>query len=105
MCGSGAIAIEAAMLGKGIPAQILRNDFGFMNWSNFNAILWNRTKMESSAKRARPELRFSDIDNQNIKLVKGNAKKLALGQGFDVFKPGFVIKKSITSINHFKTDT
>ena len=92
MCGSGTIAIEAAMLGKGIPAQILRNDFGFMNWSNFNAILWNRVKMESSAKRGRTKIKISasDIDNQNINLVKGSAKKLALGQGFDIFKYDFL---------------
>ena len=30
------------------------------------------------------------IDNQNIKLVKGSAKILALGQGFDIFKYDFL---------------
>lgn len=92
MCGSGTIALEAAMLARGLPAQILRNDFGFMNWTNFNAILWNRVKMESRAKSSQTRLKIvaSDIDQKNIKLVKGSAKQLALGQGFDIFKYDFL---------------
>jgi len=44
MCGSGTLVIEAAMIATNTPASILRDDFGFMNWSDFDEPLWNKVK-------------------------------------------------------------
>ena len=41
MCGSGTLAIEAAMIACNIPPALHRNRFGFMNWKNFDEQLWN----------------------------------------------------------------
>jgi len=36
MCGSGTLAIEAALMGLNRPAAILRENFGFMHLKGFN---------------------------------------------------------------------
>ena len=40
MCGSGTIAIEAAMIAHNIPVQKTRDRFGFFKWPNFDKKLW-----------------------------------------------------------------
>ena len=99
MCGSGTIPIEAAMMAKGIPPQILRNEFGFMSWKNFNAILWNRVKSEarSTKRRNRAKVFASDLYGDNVKLVKQSAKKLGLTIGFEIDTADFI--KIITPSN------
>lgn len=46
MCGSGTMAIEAAMIACNIPANINRKEFGFEKWPNFNEELY--IKIEES---------------------------------------------------------
>ncbi len=50
MCGSGTIAIEAAMLAVGMPPQHKREGFGFFKWPDFDRKLWNEVKAEADAK-------------------------------------------------------
>ncbi|MFD0963768.1 THUMP domain-containing class I SAM-dependent RNA methyltransferase [Pseudofulvibacter geojedonensis] len=42
MCGSGTLAIEAAMIACNIPANINRKEFGFEKWPNFDEELYNK---------------------------------------------------------------
>ncbi len=42
MCGSGTLAIEAAMIACNIPANINRKQFGFETWLDFNEELYNK---------------------------------------------------------------
>jgi putative N6-adenine-specific DNA methylase len=44
MCGSGTLAIEAAMLAINLPAGYFREKYSFMNWLDFDAILWKKVK-------------------------------------------------------------
>lgn len=44
MCGSGTLLIEAAMIAMDLPAQIFRRGFGFQNWLNYDAELFNTIK-------------------------------------------------------------
>jgi putative N6-adenine-specific DNA methylase len=39
-CGSGTIAIEAALMANEIPSNISRKNYSFQNWSNFDRQLW-----------------------------------------------------------------
>jgi putative N6-adenine-specific DNA methylase len=50
MTGSGTIAIEAAMIGSHIPPGVFREKFGFENWNDFDAPLWE-TITESAINR------------------------------------------------------
>ena len=42
MCGSGTLLIEAGMVAMDLPAQIFRKEFGFMNWKNYDAELFEK---------------------------------------------------------------
>lgn len=42
MCGSGTLLIEAAMIACNIPANLHRGAFGFQNWKDFDAELYQR---------------------------------------------------------------
>ena len=50
MCGSGTIAIEAAMMAVGMPPQHKREGFGFFKWPDFDRKLWEDVKGEADAK-------------------------------------------------------
>ncbi len=50
MCGSGTIAIEAAMLAVNMPPQHKREGFGFFKWPDFDRKLWESVKGEADAK-------------------------------------------------------
>lgn len=51
MCGSGTIAIEAAMIAANIPANIHRPEFGFEKWADYDNALFE-TIEESVLKKA-----------------------------------------------------
>jgi putative N6-adenine-specific DNA methylase len=42
MCGSGTLAIEAAMIACNIPANINRKQFGFESWLDFDEVLYDK---------------------------------------------------------------
>jgi putative N6-adenine-specific DNA methylase len=66
MCGSGTIAIEAALLAANIPPQRSRSSFGFFRWRNFDRKLWERLKAEADARVRKPifTLYASDKDTR-----------------------------------------
>lgn len=66
MCGSGTIAIEAALLAANIPPQRTRSSFGFFRWKNFDRKLWERLKAEADARAKKPmfTLYASDKDTR-----------------------------------------
>lgn len=50
MCGSGTLPIEAGLIARNIPALWFREDFGFMNWANFDAVLWDEIREEARSR-------------------------------------------------------
>lgn len=52
MCGSGTLAIEAAMIACNIPPNINRDSFAFMHWKDYDAGLFQKI-VEASLKRTR----------------------------------------------------
>ncbi|WP_441709090.1 THUMP domain-containing class I SAM-dependent RNA methyltransferase [Fulvivirga maritima] len=49
MCGSGTLAIEAALIAKRKFLNISRENFGFMHVKYYNADIWERMKQEAAA--------------------------------------------------------
>ncbi len=75
-CGSGTIAIEAAMIAKNIAPGLMRN-FASENWDFIDKNYWKETRKEAYSKidvNCRPEIYASDIDEKAIQIAKGNAK-------------------------------
>jgi 23S rRNA G2445 N2-methylase RlmL len=76
MCGSGTLAIEAALTGLNRASGLLRNNFGFMHIKGFNESQWN--DLRSQAKReARKTLDHriiaTDIRKEAVEAARKNA--------------------------------
>jgi len=61
MCGSGSIAIEAALIAGDIAPGLLRESFGFLRWPRHDAGLWERLLAETRARREAGGRRFPTI--------------------------------------------
>lgn len=76
-CGSGTIAIEAALKGLNI-APGLKRSFISEKWSRIPQKLWSRARLEAEAHiRASEDIYIQgyDIDEKVIKIARDNAKK------------------------------
>lgn len=76
MCGSGTMAIEAALYANNIPAGIFRKEFGFMRWKNYDEKLFD-TIHESSIKKIKentPNILANDISDKSLNIAKHNVK-------------------------------
>jgi putative N6-adenine-specific DNA methylase len=75
MCGSGTIAIEAAMLANGIYPGNVRKNFAFLNWKSFNPGIFKRMVEEVQPHGIEPVKIFaSDILRRNIDIAYKNAE-------------------------------
>ena len=75
MCGSGTIAIEAAMLANGLCPGTVRKDFSFRNWRNFNPELFQAMEQEVMPRDISPvRISASDISRRNIDIAYKNAE-------------------------------
>ncbi|MCX5794288.1 MAG: class I SAM-dependent RNA methyltransferase [Elusimicrobia bacterium] len=75
-CGSGTIAIEAALLaGRMAPGQARR--FAFMDWPDFDAACWEELKAAAAqqAVSETPRIIASDRDAGAIRAAQANAKR------------------------------
>jgi putative N6-adenine-specific DNA methylase len=78
MCGSGTLAIEAALLATRTPPGLFRNDFAFMHISGYDADVYEteRGQVERGSLDAVPGLRIiaTDIDPTAIENARKNAR-------------------------------
>jgi putative N6-adenine-specific DNA methylase len=75
MCGSGTIAIEAAMLANGLYPGSVRKDFPFRNWRNFNPEMFKQMEEEVRLEGISPvRISASDISRRNIDIACRNAE-------------------------------
>lgn len=76
MCGSGTILIEAALYAYNIAPGLIRKNFGFMNWKDFDKELWEKLfqDAEKQITQFKHTLMGSDISSEFIGFAKGNAR-------------------------------
>jgi putative N6-adenine-specific DNA methylase len=83
MCGTGTIAIEAALKSLRIPPGLLRAGFGFQRWPGFDRPLWERIVGEARegmlATLPAPIL-GSDISHSAIAMANENARRAGVGE-------------------------
>jgi putative N6-adenine-specific DNA methylase len=79
-CGSGTIAIEAAMLALNLPPGAGRR-FAFMNWPGFDKGGWERLLAESQPRRPEeiPTIQASDRDAGAVRMAQENAGRAGVG--------------------------
>jgi putative N6-adenine-specific DNA methylase len=76
MCGSGTLAIEAALIGLGRAPGLLRSNYGFMHLKGFDESSWKtlRRKIRAEAKdRLKGRIIATDISQQAVEAAKKNA--------------------------------
>lgn len=75
MCGSGTIAIEAALIQQKIPCQYWRDSFSFMHLKAFDRQVWNEVKNEANAQMVEPidNIVARDHNRHFLNLAKSNA--------------------------------
>ena len=75
MCGSGTIAIEAALIARNIAPGVFRQHFAFEKWPDFDADIFGEIYNDDSAEREFGHKIFaSDIDPVAVATAKSNAK-------------------------------
>jgi putative N6-adenine-specific DNA methylase len=76
MCGSGTLAIEAALIALNRPPGLLRNNFGFMHVKGFNTLSWKELRNyanRKSKKTTNGQIIASDISPDAVEAAKKNA--------------------------------
>ncbi len=82
MCGSGTLAIEAALLATGIPSNIERQHYAFKNLKNYNAEIWNKIYDEAPKRPVKLDFEIiaSDSDQLMITKAKRNIRSLPVSR-------------------------
>ena len=78
MCGSGTLAIEAALIATNRPAGALRSNFGFTHLKAFDQQIWQQMRNEARKAANKSSLKkriiATDIDPAAIDAAKQNAR-------------------------------
>lgn len=86
MCGSGTLAIEAALMGLKIPPGLYRENFGFMHLRGYKAGQWQEL-LEEARENQLHELSFpivaSDNEPQAISAARMNARNAGVEKFID----------------------
>jgi len=107
MCGSGTIVIEAAWMALNIAPGMMRREFGFQRWKDYDSVLWRTIREEAKAKELK-EFVFPITGVDHSMAMIRNAKENAKAAGvlddisfqqmsFDNFTPG--LEKGTLLIN------
>jgi len=77
MCGSGTLAIEAALMAAGKAPGLLRDNFGFMHLKGFSFDAFRKLRKEVAAEATEMpsvEIYASDIDEAMVDAARNNAR-------------------------------
>ena len=83
-CGSGTIAIEAALAAKNRAPGLYRS-FSAKRWENFDKSIWDKAVEEAKAREFNGEYRIfaSDIDPKAVAMARENAKRAGVAHLID----------------------
>jgi putative N6-adenine-specific DNA methylase len=92
MCGSGTIAIEAALLARGIAPGINRT-FAFQNWPSYQKEVWQQLISKGSVRGIIGVILASDRDDGVVKMAVENATRAGLREAIQFER------KAVSAIN------
>jgi 23S rRNA G2445 N2-methylase RlmL len=82
MCGSGTIAIEAALIAVNFAPGLLRTNFGFMHINGFSESLWRSLRMRAEReikKTSNCRIVATDVRSEAVKAARINAAAAGVG--------------------------
>jgi len=91
-CGSGTLAIEAALIAQNLPANLTRDTFGFMTWKDYDQDLHALIE-ESALKKARGfdhKIYCSDIDPVMVIKARKNITEATFDDIIEVERKDFI---------------
>jgi 23S rRNA G2445 N2-methylase RlmL len=83
MCGSGTLAIEAALIGLKRAPGLIRDNFSFMHLKGFNASLWEQLKetaWSDSKRELGGRIIATDINPEAVAAAKMNASNAGVAE-------------------------
>lgn len=86
MCGSGTLAIEAALIARNCAPGRLRRNFGFMHIKGYREEDWKKLKREAEAAerpRPGPTLVATDISPRALDAARANAERAQVSDDID----------------------
>jgi putative N6-adenine-specific DNA methylase len=90
MCGSGTIAIEAALIARNISPGVFRKGFAFEKWPDFDEELFSRIYNDDSQEREfNHHIYAYDIDMKAVNTARLNVKAAGLTQDITVDQQDF----------------
>ena len=97
MCGSGTIAIEAAMIAGNIAPGKFRK-FAFQQWSDFDETLWNKIKNQAEQAEIKSPIKVSasDIHMQVADIARSNVQSAGLQDVIEVKNMDFFQSRPIS---------
>lgn len=94
MCGSGTIAIEAALMALGRSPHEEGRSFGFMSWKNFDPELWNKVKSEKYEGFESFKIYASDNHMKMVRAAEDNAMSAGVADHIEVSRKDFFKRDS-----------
>jgi putative N6-adenine-specific DNA methylase len=85
MCGSGTLAIEAALMANNIPPGIFRDGFGFEKWKDFDAELWEKIT-EGALNRISNEVQDIIANDVSLNTLRKARENIKIAKVDDVVK-------------------
>ena len=82
MCGSGTLAIEAALFAQGKAPGLLRSNYGFIHIKGFDPAAWRkiRTAAHAMQKETASRIVATDIDPKAVAAARQNARTAGVEQ-------------------------
>ncbi|MBN1131491.1 MAG: RNA methyltransferase [Bacteroidales bacterium] len=91
MCGSGTIAIEAALIASGIPPGIFRKAYGFEKWKDFDPALMRGLVERLPRERAvTVPIIASDISMEAVRATREHARRAGIEDLIRIEKRDFI---------------
>ena len=88
LCGSGTLAIEAALVAFDIAPGLLRQRWGFAGWQLHDDRAWNDVLAEALERKSRGASRrlrivAADIDGTALDIARANARRAGVGDAIE----------------------
>ena len=90
MCGSGTIAIEAALIARGIAPGVYRKEYAFEKWADFDQELFDRIYEDDSRERPFEHHIYGyDINRNAVSIATTNVKAAGLSKEVSIAQQDF----------------